>query len=91
MIGRRFRVAGRVQGVFYRATVAQHARELAITGHAHNLPDGRVEVLAFGPADALEELERRLWVGSSASKVTSVDTADVSHEPDGAPTAFRTG
>ena len=91
MAGRKFLVGGRVQGVFYRATVAHHARELAITGHAHNLPDGRVEVLAFGPSAALEELERRLWTGSSASKVTSVDSTDAVPDPDGAPGTFRTG
>jgi acylphosphatase len=89
--GRKFLVGGRVQGVFYRATVAQHARELSITGHARNLPDGRVEVLAFGSPTALDELQRRLWTGSSASKVTSVDSADTAHDPDDAPGTFRTG
>jgi acylphosphatase len=89
--GRKFLVGGRVQGVFYRATVAHHARELAITGYAHNLPDGRVEVLAFGSPAALEELERRLWTGSSASKVTSVEGAEVAPGPDGVPATFRTG
>jgi len=89
LICKRFLVAGRVQGVFYRATVAQHARTLAITGYAHNLPDGRVEVLAFGELRALEQLERQLWVGSSASKVTSVEATDL--DPDAAPARFRTG
>lgn len=89
MICKQFLVGGRVQGVFYRATVAQHARTLAITGHAHNLPDGRVEVLAYGQAHALEALERQLWIGSSASKVTAVEVTDV--EPGQAPDRFRTG
>jgi len=89
LICKRFLVAGRVQGVFYRATVAQHARTLAITGYAHNLPDGRVEVLAFGELRALEQLERQLWVGSSASKVTSVEATDL--DPGAAPATFRTG
>ncbi len=89
MICKRFLVGGRVQGVFYRATVAHHARTLAITGHAHNLPDGRVEVLAFGESRALEELERQLWVGSSASKVTSIEATDL--DPGAAPATFRTG
>ncbi|HEY4214397.1 MAG TPA: acylphosphatase [Steroidobacteraceae bacterium] len=88
MSGRRFLVSGRVQGVFYRGTVAQYARELVITGHAHNLADGRVEVVAFGTPEALQELERRLWVGSSASKVTSVVSAEVAHA---APDRFQTG
>ncbi|MDB6157992.1 MAG: acylphosphatase [Gammaproteobacteria bacterium] len=68
-------MGGRVQGVFYRATAARHARELQITGYAKNLPDGRVEVLACGSEAALEELTTRLWIGSSASKVTSVEVA----------------
>ena len=89
MRGRQFLVSGRVQGVFYRGTVAQHARELAITGHAHNLADGKVEVVAFGTADALQELERRLWVGSAASKVTAVEVEDL--DLDVIPARFQTG
>jgi acylphosphatase len=76
VVCRKYFVAGRVQGVYYRATAARHARELQIRGYAKNLPDGRVEVLALGPEGALEELVRRLWVGSSAAKVTAVEVAD---------------
>ncbi len=90
MIAKRFLVSGRVQGVFYRATVAQQARSLAIKGYARNLPDGRVEVLACGDAAALEELERSLWIGSSASKVTSVEVADCGLDPDALPDTFAT-
>ena len=90
MFCKRFLIAGRVQGVFYRATVAQRARELAVTGHAHNLPDGRVEVLACGHNRALEELERWLWIGSSASKVTVVDAQDLTLEPGEVPDSFVT-
>jgi len=35
-------VGGRVQGVFYRATAANRARELGVRGHAINLPDGAI-------------------------------------------------
>lgn len=90
VICRKYFVGGRVQGVFYRATAARHARELRITGHAKNLPDGRVEILAYGPEAALEEFVKRLWTGSSASKVSAVEIAD----PDAAasvPTDFITG
>ena len=87
MIRKKYFVAGRVQGVYYRATAARHARELAITGHAKNLPDGRVEVLAFGSEAAHDELVRRLWIGSSACKVTSVEVSDAPYDP----TAVRTG
>ncbi|HVO47989.1 MAG TPA: acylphosphatase [Steroidobacteraceae bacterium] len=88
--GRRYLVAGRVQGVFYRATAAEHARELGIRGHALNLPDGRVEVIAFGAESALEEFVRRLWAGSSASRVTSVEIIAAELDPAGAPGGFST-
>jgi acylphosphatase len=90
VICRKYLVAGRVQGVYYRATAARHARALQITGYAINLPDGRVEVLAYGSQAALEELEKRLWVGSSASKVTSVHVADEAGGAD-IPATFVTG
>jgi len=92
VIGKKYFVAGRVQGVYYRATAARHARDLQIKGYARNLPDGRVEVLAYGSEAAHEELVKRLWIGSSASKVTSVD-ADAADPADGTdiPTEFSTG
>jgi acylphosphatase len=89
VICRKYFVGGRVQGVFYRATAARYARELQVTGYAKNLPDGRVEVLACGPEAALEELLKRLWIGSSASKVTSVEVADATPAAD-LPTDFIT-
>jgi len=89
VICRKYFVDGRVQGVFYRATVARYARELHVTGYAINLPDGRVEVLACGPEATLEELLKRLWIGSSASKVTSVEVADATPLA-GLPTDFTT-
>ena len=90
VICRKYFVGGRVQGVFYRGTAARFARELQLTGYAINLPDGRVEVLACGSEAALEELATRLWTGSSASKVTSVEVTDVTLAAD-LPTDFTTG
>lgn len=89
MICRKYLVAGRVQGVFYRTTAARHARELRIVGYAKNLPDGRVEVLAYGEDAALQEFVNRLWIGSTASKVISVDIAEASPAPP-PPAAFVT-
>ncbi|MDO1530381.1 acylphosphatase [Fulvimonas sp. R45] len=76
----RFLVGGRVQGVFYRASTREQARGLGLAGHARNLPDGRVEVLACGDAAALDALERWLWQGPPAAEVESV-----MREPAGAP------
>jgi acylphosphatase len=91
LIARRCHVAGRVQGVFYRASTRDRARELGVTGHARNLPDGRVEVLACGKPEAVEELCRWLWQGSPSSQVTAVEVSTVPVSELGEPpTSFRT-
>jgi acylphosphatase len=91
VVAKKCLVVGRVQGVYYRATIAHRARELGVVGHAINLPDGRVEVLAVGTADVVQTLIDFLWKGSSASHVTSVDVADMPLDAAQRPAAFRTG
>lgn len=90
MICKKCVVAGRVQGVFYRATAARRAHELAIRGYARNLPDGRVEVLACGEPEAVETFVSWLWTGSTASKVTSVDVTDLPPHAEHAGPGFHT-
>lgn len=65
-------VAGRVQGVWFRASTREQALKLGLSGYAMNLNDGRVEVLACGEAEALEALQKWLWQGPSAAKVDEV-------------------
>jgi acylphosphatase len=84
----RFLVSGRVQGVFYRASTRGQARQLGLTGHARNLPDGRVEVHAYGPSEALDALERWLWQGPPSAEVEGVERTPLDGEP---PRAFTTG
>lgn len=90
MAAARFIVSGVVQGVFYRASTRDRARQLGLTGHARNLADGRVEVTAHGEAGALEALERWLWQGPPAAKVDRVERGDLG-DPAVAPGAFTTG
>jgi acylphosphatase len=45
--------SGTVQGVGFRYSTRSIARNYEITGFVRNLPDGRVEVVAEGPADQL--------------------------------------
>jgi len=77
-IVRRCLVAGRVQGVFYRASTRARAEALGVTGHARNLADGRVEVLACGPAEAVQALCDWLWLGPPSAQVTAVDCETLS-------------
>jgi acylphosphatase len=73
----KFIVSGRVQGVFFRASTRAEAVRLGLTGHAKNLADGSVEVLACGDAMALDELQRWLHIGPPASRVQSVSRSSV--------------
>ncbi len=88
MACRQFKVSGRVQGVFFRASTRDVAVPLGLTGHAINLPDGAVEVLACGETAALEKLENWLHEGPPMSTVTNVESHDIECE---APERFRTG
>jgi len=65
-------VAGRVQGVFFRASAREQALRLGLTGYARNLADGRVEVLACGAAEAVGQLREWLRTGPSMAEVSGV-------------------
>jgi len=76
MTCRQFIVTGRVQGVFFRARARDVAVPLGLTGHAINLPDGSVEVLACGGSGAIAELQRWLAEGPPMASVTGVESID---------------
>lgn len=65
-------VSGRVQGVWYRAGTRQRAIGLGVSGHARNLSNGDVEVLACGEPEAVRTLCDWLWEGTPAAEVTDV-------------------
>ena len=72
MSGARLLVAGRVQGVWFRAATRERALALQLQGFARNLADGGVEVVAVGPSAALDQLEQWLWQGPPLAKVAAV-------------------
>ncbi len=86
-----YRVTGRVQGVFFRASTARLAESLGLRGHARNLPDGSVEVLAIGPAAALAELEAFLRRGPPRAVVSGLELRPEDAGDHAGVTDFRTG
>lgn len=66
-------VSGRVQGVFYRASTRDAARERGVDGWVLNREDGRVEAVFEGPEAAVEELIDWCHTGSPAANVENVD------------------
>jgi len=72
-------VAGRVQGVFYRASARFQAQALGVTGYARNLPDGRVEVLACGEPEVLSKFQEWLRQGPAGAQVSGVSCEPVDY------------
>jgi acylphosphatase len=68
----RYRVSGRVQGVYFRAHTTEVARGLGLGGWVRNLHNGQVEVLASGDEAALGRLKEWLRQGPRLAEVTSV-------------------
>lgn len=69
------RVDGRVQGVYFRASAQERARELGLHGYVRNTSDGRVELRARGTRGRVEELIAWCRKGPPAAKVTDVEVA----------------
>jgi acylphosphatase len=65
-------VYGDVQGVGFRWWTMHRARELGLAGHARNLVDGRVEVVAEGDRVACERLLEQLRKGRTPGWVEKV-------------------
>jgi acylphosphatase len=87
---RKFRVEGRVQGVWFRESTRQQAERLGISGYAINCPDGSVEVLACGESEALDALTDWLGQGPPMAQVRAVKQAAHAGEcPDGFATGRR--
>ena len=74
-------VSGNVQGVYFRATTRDEARERGVGGWVRNLDDGRVEAVFEGPEEDVEAMVEFCHEGSEAARVEAVD---VTHEePEG--------
>ena len=86
MIRRRVIVHGRVQGVFFRDTTRRIAQSRGVTGWVRNTPEGAVEAVFEGDADAVEALVRFAHEGPRGAAVEHVEVAD--EEPEGL-TEFR--
>jgi acylphosphatase len=72
----RFRVNGRVQGVFFRQSTVDTARRLGLDGWVRNCADGAVEGCARGAPEALERLRQWLHEGPPAARVEHVEWSE---------------
>jgi acylphosphatase len=71
-------VTGTVQGVYYRATTRDTAREQGVDGWVKNLEDGRVEAVFEGEQADVEAMVEWCHTGSPRA---AVDGVEVEYEP----------
>lgn len=79
-IARQLRVHGRVQGVYYRASMVEQARHLGATGWVRNRADGSVEALVQGTLDVVQALTDWAQRGSQQAQVDRVEVAEAQPE-----------
>lgn len=80
MRGRRLRIHGRVQGVFYRGWAVEAARDLGLSGWVRNRDDGTVEMVISGDEDEVRTMIERARRGPPAARVERVDVEELVEE-----------
>ena len=68
-------IAGRVQGVAFRAYTVDEASVRGVTGWVGNIPDGRVEAVFEGERAVVEAMIAWCRKGPPAARVSSVEVA----------------
>lgn len=77
MVARRFIISGAVQGVGFRYFVLRAAARHQVLGTVRNLADGRVEVLAEGARQAIDDFKQDLATGPTLANVTDLEETDL--------------
>lgn len=76
IVCKRCLIDGLVQGVFFRASTVEKARQLGLSGWVRNMKDGRVECIIQGEESVVKQLQDWLWKGSPPSSVMSIQCYD---------------
>ena len=78
VIGRKLRLFGRVQGVFFRQWTIDQARGLGVTGWVRNRSDGSLEAHLEGKQESVEQMAQRMRRGPERARVDDfmIDVAE---------------
>jgi acylphosphatase len=85
----RLRISGRVQGVGFRAFVADEAESRGLDGWVRNRADGSVEAVIAGKSDIADEMVETCRRGPRGSRVENVAIGEASESDIGEPSGFR--
>ena len=80
VVGRKVRLYGRVQGVFFRQWTVGRARSLSVSGWVRNARDGSVEAHLVGGEDAVAQLIEHMRRGPPQARVDDVTVENVEPE-----------
>lgn len=70
-------VSGRVQGVYFRMFTQNKAKQFGVKGHARNLPDGRVEIIAEADHGSIDKLIKWCSKGPVTARVDHVEITEL--------------
>jgi len=70
-------IAGRVQGVGFRAFAVREARALGLKGWVRNCPDGTVEAVVSGADDKVKTFVGKCTRGPTSAQVAHIDMESV--------------
>lgn len=80
----RIKIYGLVQGVFFRISVIEKARELNVflprqTGHENpqNMPDGTIEIITEGKKEDVSRLTEWCKTGPELAKVEKIEIIEL--------------
>ena len=76
MVTKRLRISGRVQGVYFRDSMRQQARQLGVNGWVRNRSDGTVEAMVHGEPAAVAKIIEWAQRGPATAKVTDVQVEE---------------
>lgn len=74
----KFKIVGRVQGVYYRANVQKNASKADFNGYVKNLKDGSVEACVTCADSRVDIFRDILKKGSPTSRVDEIQTLECS-------------
>ena len=69
-------ISGHVQGVGFRCFTETAAVREGVNGWVRNLSDGRVEVMAEGPADTVDRFEHHIRQGPRGARIDDVQVTE---------------
>ena len=73
-------LTGAIQGVFFRKFLKEKADELGIRGYVRNLEDGRIEIVAEGKDNAIDEMWGVCQKGNPHTEIKDIQMEKLTHQ-----------